>query len=106
MLVVFTPFLFLHHKITAGSQTPPPSSTLSNQNQKTQIVKFCRRLLPVADAYDGDKFFTDVADPAAPGGVRRFATPLLLALAVCEISGARLLFAAVAVVLLCFVAVF
>ena len=40
----------------------------------------CSRLIPVSEQYDGDKFFTIAAD-----GVK-MATPLLLALAVVEIS--------------------
>jgi hypothetical protein len=73
-------------------------------------VKFCRKLLPVTDYYDGDRFFTTpaapppgasptpfsspeatpaatttVARPPLPAPVR-MATPLLLALAVVEIS--------------------
>lgn len=43
------------------------------------VVKFCRRLLPVSDHYDGNNFFT------MQEGVR-VATPLLLSLAVIEIS--------------------
>jgi TerC family integral membrane protein len=45
------------------------------------VVKLCRRLLPVGDAYDGERFFT--TDAAT--GVR-VATPLLLTLAVVELS--------------------
>jgi TerC family integral membrane protein len=44
------------------------------------IVTTCRRLLTVADTYDGEKFFTTLADGT------RAATPLLLVLAVIEIS--------------------
>jgi predicted tellurium resistance membrane protein TerC len=73
-----------------------------------KIVKFCRKLLPVTDYYDGDRFFTSPAapppgapptpfpspdtTPAATTAVSRLpppasvATPLLLALAVVEIS--------------------
>lgn len=40
----------------------------------------CSRLIPVSESYDGENFFTTAAD-----GVR-MATPLLLALAVVEIS--------------------
>lgn len=67
---------------------------------------FCRKLLPVTDHYDGDKFFTTIpADSSssaaaaaatsngngtsassAVAAARRVATPLLLALAVVEIS--------------------
>ncbi|KAK9804777.1 hypothetical protein WJX72_004869 [[Myrmecia] bisecta] len=43
------------------------------------IVKLCRRFIQVTDAYDGDKFFT------VQNG-ERMATPLLLVLAVIEIS--------------------
>ncbi|KAI8471645.1 MAG: integral membrane protein TerC family-domain-containing protein [Monoraphidium minutum] len=57
------------------------------------IIKVCRRLLPVTDHYDGDKFFTTSPPPGAaaaalaPGAAAaRAATPLLLALAVIEIS--------------------
>lgn len=46
---------------------------------ENNIVKLCRRFLKVTDTYDGDKFFTE------QNGVRA-ATPLLLALAVVEIS--------------------
>ncbi|MEW5300183.1 MAG: hypothetical protein WDW36_003131 [Sanguina aurantia] len=42
------------------------------------VVKACRRLLPVTDAYDGDKFWT------VQNGVR-MATPLLLTLSVIEL---------------------
>ncbi len=43
------------------------------------VVLFCRRFIPVSESYDGENFFT-VRD-----GVR-MATPLLLALAVVELS--------------------
>ena len=43
------------------------------------FCKSCRKLLPVSESYDGDKFFV------VTEGVR-MATPLLLALAVIEIS--------------------
>ena len=39
----------------------------------------CRRFLTVTDSYDGDRFFTERNN-------KRVATPLLLALAVVEIS--------------------
>lgn len=42
-------------------------------------LRFCRRFIPVSESYEGDNFFT-VRD-----GVR-MATPLLLALAVVELS--------------------
>ncbi|KAF8063006.1 hypothetical protein HT031_003845 [Scenedesmus sp. PABB004] len=44
------------------------------------VVKICRRLLPVTGSYDGDNFFSAGADGA------RLATPLLLTLAVVELS--------------------
>jgi TerC family integral membrane protein len=70
------------------------------------IVKICRRVLPVSDHYDGSNFFTTPAAAAAAGAAAagngsssssssgavvrswggRVATPLLLALAVVEIS--------------------
>ena len=43
------------------------------------FCKSCRKLIPVSEFYDGDKFFV------VKEGVR-MATPLLLALAVIEIS--------------------
>ena len=47
-----------------------------------KIVQLCSRLVTVAPAFDGTKFFT--ADPARPGA--SIATPLLLVLAVIELS--------------------
>jgi len=44
------------------------------------IVKFCRKFIKASDHYDGDKFWT-----IAPDGAK-VATPLLLALAVVELS--------------------
>ena len=44
------------------------------------IVKFCRKFIHVAEDYDGDKFFTTLQNGA------KVATPLLLVLAVVEIS--------------------
>ena len=49
---------------------------------KNKIVQLCSRLLTVSPAFDGEKFFT--ADPAKPGA--SIATPLLLVLAVIELS--------------------
>lgn len=43
------------------------------------VLWMCRRFIPVTESYDGEKFFT------VKSGVR-MATPLLLALAVVEIS--------------------
>eukprot|EP00878_Enallax_costatus_P009244 GHUV01009662.1.p1 GENE.GHUV01009662.1~~GHUV01009662.1.p1 ORF type:complete len:379 (+),score=69.96 GHUV01009662.1:255-1391(+) len=45
------------------------------------IVRFCQRLLPVSDSYDGSNFFSVDAATGA-----RIATPLLLTLAVVELS--------------------
>ena len=46
------------------------------------VVSAFRRCIPLADAFDGDRFFTP--DPARPG--TWVATPLLLVLAVVEVS--------------------
>ncbi|KIZ06266.1 Inner membrane protein alx [Monoraphidium neglectum] len=51
-----------------------------------KIVKLCRKLLPVSDHYDGDKFFTTAPPPSPGAAAVRVATPLLLTLAVIEIS--------------------
>jgi TerC family integral membrane protein len=45
-----------------------------------RIVKFCRSLFSFTDEYDGDSFFTTLADGT------RAATPLLLVLLVVELS--------------------
>lgn len=45
------------------------------------IVRVCQRLLPVSNSYDGTNFFTTVSTTGT-----RVATPLLLTLAVVEIS--------------------
>lgn len=46
------------------------------------VVRAFRRFIPLSDSFDGDRFFTP--DPARPG--RWVATPLLLVLAVVEVS--------------------
>ncbi|MEK6703916.1 MAG: TerC family protein [Planctomycetota bacterium] len=48
------------------------------------LVRVVRRIWPVTSHYDGQKFFTHVPNPA--GGLRRAATPLLLALLVVEFT--------------------
>lgn len=48
--------------------------------EDNNIVKFCRSLTRFSPHYDGDRFFTTLADGA------RVATPLLLVLAVIEVS--------------------
>jgi len=47
--------------------------------KNNSIVQFCRKLIKVSDHYDGNKFFT------TENGVR-IATPLLLVLAIVELS--------------------
>mmetsp|Transcript_40660 Transcript_40660/g.49317 ORF Transcript_40660/g.49317 Transcript_40660/m.49317 type:complete len:405 (-) Transcript_40660:522-1736(-) len=47
------------------------------------ILKFCKRFIPVTDEMDGDRFFTEVKEG---GTVVTKATPLLLVLAVVELS--------------------
>lgn len=44
------------------------------------MVQFCRKVLTVSDDYDGEKFFTTLKDGT------KAATPLLLVLAVIEVS--------------------
>jgi len=53
------------------------------------IVQFVRRFLTVSDGYDGDNFFTSVATRDERTGIEtvaRVATPLLLVLAVIELT--------------------
>jgi len=50
------------------------------------VVRFCRRLLPVSDAYDGDAFFTPATQGTEHNWGGHVATPLLLALVVVELS--------------------
>ena len=50
------------------------------------IVKLCRRVLPVSDSYDGDNFFTSVQPSTGAAAATSIATPLLLTLAVVELS--------------------
>jgi predicted tellurium resistance membrane protein TerC len=67
--------------------TPPPSKPARILwTFAPQIVKLCRKLLPVSDHYDGDKFFTTAPPPSPGAAAVRVATPLLLTLAVIEIS--------------------
>lgn len=74
LLVVFAVILlFSSYKLIFGDNDQ--DEDLSDN----AVVKFCRKLLPVSDHYDGNNFFT------MREGVR-VATPLLLALAVIEFS--------------------
>lgn len=47
--------------------------------QHSDVLSMCRRLIPVSDSYKGDSFFT------IENG-KKVATPLLLVLAVVELS--------------------
>ncbi|KAK9838172.1 hypothetical protein WJX81_006466 [Elliptochloris bilobata] len=66
--------LFSAYKIVARGDDDQEEDLSSNS-----IVRLCRRFIPVSDQYDGNRFFT------LENGVRK-ATPLLLVLAVVEIS--------------------
>jgi tellurite resistance protein TerC len=52
--------------------------------EKNPVLKLFRRIMPVTDKYHGDKFFVRQAD--ASGKMRRFATPLFVALLFVEMS--------------------
>ncbi len=76
VLAIFAGILiYSSYKLLAPGKEEEDEEDLSDN----AIVKFCRRFIQTTDTYDGDKFFTVV------DGVRK-ATPLLLALAVIEIS--------------------
>lgn len=67
--------LFSSYKLLADSSEEEDGDLSENS-----VVQFCRKLIPITDYYDGSKFYTTTA-----AGVQ-MATPLLLALAVIEIS--------------------
>jgi tellurite resistance protein TerC len=48
---------------------------------QSRLVRFMRRIIPVSDHYDGERFFTRAATTGA-----RIATPLFLALVLVEIT--------------------
>ena len=52
--------------------------------EKNLIVIAMRRLFPITDGFQGDKFFTRL--PAPGGGTKLFGTPLVLALAMVEFT--------------------
>lgn len=67
--------LFSSFKLLTGGKDEGEDEDLSDNG----VVKLCRRLIPVSDSYKGDSFFT------MENG-KRVATPLLLVLAVVELS--------------------
>lgn len=67
--------LFSSFKLLTGGKDDGEEEDLSDNG----VVKLCRRLIPVSDSYKGDSFFT------VENG-KRVATPLLLVLAVVELS--------------------
>ncbi|CAI5961877.1 unnamed protein product, partial [Closterium sp. NIES-64] len=66
--------IFSSYKLLAEAEDE--DDDLSNNS----VVKFCQKLIPITDYYDGNKFYTTTA-----AGVQ-IATPLLLTLAVVELS--------------------
>ena len=52
--------------------------------EKNPVMKIFRRIMPVTNEYHGDKFVVKQADES--GKIRRFATPLLIALLFVEMS--------------------
>ena len=76
VLLVFAAILiYSSYKILVGGDEEEEADLQNNA-----VVRLCRRVITVTDTYDGDKFFTAAADGA------RVATPLLLVLAVIELS--------------------
>ena len=79
----FRPVLLLFAAILLGGSYKILSQGDEEEEEESiennSVVKFVRSWLPVTESYHGDSFFVDVA------GVRT-ATPLLLVLAVIEIS--------------------
>lgn len=67
--------LFSSFKLLTGGKDDGDDEDLSDNG----VVKLCRRLIPVSNSYKGDSFFT------IENG-KRVATPLLLVLAVVELS--------------------
>lgn len=67
--------LFSSFKLLTGGKDEGEEEDLTDNG----IVKLCRRLIPVSDSYKGDSFFT------IENG-KKIATPLLLVLAVVELS--------------------
>ncbi len=85
LLAVFAAILIWSaYKILAvGEEEEDDEEDLSNN----AVVRLCRRFIPATDHYDGDRFWsTRPVEGGAPGAVERVATPLLLTLAVVELS--------------------
>ena len=65
-----------------GSAEPQPADLAAHP-----AVRLFKHFIPLSDTFDGDRFFTRVSDAEGrPGGSKWVATPLLLVLAVVEIS--------------------
>jgi len=77
VLLVFAGILiFSSYKLLANNEEEEEEDL-----KDSAIVKFCSSMIPVSDEYDGDKFWTTAKD-----GVTKMATPLLLVVAVIELS--------------------
>jgi TerC family integral membrane protein len=77
VLLIFAGILlFSSAKLLLEGEADDEEEDLSNNS----IVKFCRKLFTFTDAYDGERFFTTLADGT------KAATPLLLVLLVIELS--------------------
>jgi len=78
VLLVFAGILiFSSYKLLAANADEDEEEDLKD----SAIVKFCTSMIPVSDEYDGDNFWT-----TAKNGVDKIATPLLLVVAVIELS--------------------
>lgn len=76
VLIVFAGILLVSSYKLLTTSTDEDDGDLT----ENEVVQFCRKFITTTDTYDGDKFFTTLADGT------RAATPLLLALAVVELS--------------------
>lgn len=78
VLIVFSAILIAssYKLLTASSSNDGDGHDLSDN----EVVQFCRRFIKTSDQYDGNRFFTVMADGT------KAATPLLLTLAVVELS--------------------
>ena len=77
VLLVFAGILiFSSYKLLANNEEEEEEDL-----KDSAIVKFCSSMIPVSEEYDGDKFWTTAKD-----GVTKMATPLLLVVAVIELS--------------------
>ena len=77
VLLVFAGILiFSSYKLLANNEEEEEEDL-----KDSAIVKFCSSMIQVSDEYDGDNFWTTAKD-----GVTKMATPLLLVVAVIELS--------------------